>query len=58
MRDGIYTLCSIIAAILSAALNQSFWWAVFHFICGPIYIIYVLCVRSHEVFPALKALFS
>ena len=48
----------IVAAILSAALNHSFWWGVFHFFCGWIYVLYVLLCRSHEILPALKAMFT
>ena len=48
---------SIFAAVLSAALNHSFWWGVLHFILGWIYILYALLCRSKEIIPALKAMF-
>jgi hypothetical protein len=49
---------AIIAAVLSASLNHSFWWGVLHFMLNWIYILYVLLVRSSEIIPALKAMFG
>lgn len=51
-------LGSVAAAVLSAALNNSFWWGVFHFLCGWLYVLYALLVRSREIAPALKAMFG
>ena len=48
----------LIAAIISYALNHSFWWAVLHWIFGAFYIIYAICVRGKEIIPAVKALFG
>ena len=51
-------LGSIVAAIISAALNHSFWWGVLHFILGWVYVLYVVLVRTREIWPALKAMFG
>ena len=51
-------LGSIIAMVLSAVLNHSFLWAIFHLLCGWFYVLYVLIERSHEVVPAFKHMFS
>jgi len=48
----------IIAAVFSSALNHSFWWGVFHFLCGWMYVLYALIARSSEIIPALKAMFG
>ena len=48
---------SVAAAIISAALNHSFWWGVLHFFLGWIYILYVAFYRTKEVLPALKDMF-
>ena len=50
-------LGSVAAAVLSCVLNHSFWWALLHFFFGWLYVIYALCVRSHEIVPAFKAMF-
>ena len=52
-----YGLGSVMACIISAALNHSFWWGLFHFFCGWLYVIYVALCRSKEIVPALKAMF-
>ena len=49
---------SLIAVVISAALNHSFWWGVLHFLLGWIYVIYALLVYNKEIFPALKAFFG
>ena len=54
----IHLIFSIIAAVLSSALNHSFWWGVFHFLCGWMYVLYALIARSSEIIPALKAMFG
>ncbi len=36
------SLCAFVAVLLSWAVNQSIWWAIFHCICGSIYIAYWL----------------
>ena len=48
----------IIAAIISWALNQHIGWAIVHFLCGWIYILYVAFARSEEIIPALKTMFG
>lgn len=48
---------STVAAVLSAALNHSFWWGLLHFFLGGIYVLYALLCRSKEIVPALKAMF-
>jgi hypothetical protein len=50
-------LSGVIAAVLSYALNQSFWWAVLHFFLSWLYILYVVFTRSKEIVPALKSMF-
>lgn len=47
-----------IAALISYALNHSFWWAVLHWFCGAFYILYAICIRGKEIIPAVKALFG
>ena len=47
---------SVVAVIISWALNHSFGWAVFHFFCGWIYVGYALIARGLEIIPALKNL--
>lgn len=49
---------SILAAVLSAALNHSFWWGLLHFILGWFYIMYALIWRSKEIVPALRQMFG
>lgn len=51
-------LGGLFAAVLSAALNHSFWWGVLHFFFGWFYVLYALIARSHEIFPAIKQMFS
>lgn len=55
---GLTFIFAIIAAVLSAALNHSFWWGVLHFFLSWIYVLYVLIARSSEIGPALKAMFG
>lgn len=47
----------LIAAIISYALNHSFWWAVLHWCCGVFYILYAVIERGKEILPALAKLF-
>ena len=49
---------SVIAVILSAALNHSFWWGLFHFFCGWVYVLYAVLFRTKEILPAIKEMFS
>lgn len=56
--SGFGALGAICAAVLSAALNHSFWWGLFHFFCGWLYILYALLCRSKEIVPALQAMFG
>jgi hypothetical protein len=51
-------LGSVLAVVLSVALNHSFWWAVLHFLFGWLYVIYALLVRSAEILPALRRMFG
>lgn len=50
-------LGGLLSVILSSALNHSFWWGCFHFLCGWLYIIYAIICRSHDIWPALQAMF-
>ena len=52
------TIGCVGAAVISAALNHSFWWGLFHFFCGWLYILYAALVRSQEIIPALKIMFG
>jgi hypothetical protein len=54
---GCIGLGSVSAAILSAALNHSLGWGIFHFICGWFYVLYAVLFRTKEIVPALKAMF-
>lgn len=47
---------SIIALIISVALNHSFWWAVLHLFLGWLYIIYAVIARGPEIIPAVRHL--
>jgi len=58
MYRTFYLLCAMFSAVLSWALNHSFWWAVFHWIFSITYIVYAICVRGHEIMPALTKLFN
>ncbi len=40
---------SIIAVMLSAALNGSFWWGVLHLFCGWFYVVYAVIFRFHDI---------
>lgn len=37
---------SVVAAILSSAINHSFWWGFFHFLCGWLYVIYWFLIHT------------
>ncbi len=54
---GCIGLGNVLAVILSAALNHSFWWGIFHFFFGWVYVIYAVLFRSKEILPALKGMF-
>lgn len=56
--SGCGCLGSVIAAVLSAALNHSFPWGVLHFFLSWVYVLYALIVRHREIAPALGAFFS
>lgn len=49
---------SVAAAVLSAALNHSFWWSALHFALGWAYVLYALLARTKELGPALRAMFG
>lgn len=57
-RDTGISIGAIIGAIISWALNHSVIWAIIHFIFGWLYVIYAIVCYSHQIIPALKALFS
>lgn len=48
----------LLAVVISAALNHSFWWGLFHFFCGWGYVLYSVICRSKEILPALKSMFT
>jgi len=49
---------SVIAIIISWALNHSVLWAILHFFCGWLYVIYAVLARGSEIIPAFKVLFG
>ena len=51
---GLGSVCSV---ILSAALNHSLGWGIFHFICGWFYVLYAVLFRTKEIVPAVRAMF-
>jgi len=55
---GCVGLGSVLAAVISAALNHSFWWGFLHFILGWLYVLYALLVRTKEILPALRQMFG
>lgn len=57
MKTGVM-IGNILAAVISAALNHSFWWGLLHFFCGWLYVLYALLARSNEIVPALKIMFG
>ena len=57
VSGGSGCLTTIAAAVVSYALNHSFWWAVLHFFCGPFYLLYVVFARTKEIVPALRGFF-
>jgi hypothetical protein len=48
----------ILAVIISWALNHSTGWAIFHFFCGWLYVLYAVIARGSEIIPAVKLLFG
>jgi chemotaxis receptor (MCP) glutamine deamidase CheD len=50
-------LGSIVAVVISAALNHSLWWGLLHFMLGSVYVMYAVLFRTHEIIPALKSMF-
>ncbi len=54
---GCIGLGSVCAVILSAALNHSLLWGIFHFFCGWFYVLYAVLFRTKEIVPALRAMF-
>lgn len=45
----IISFGSIIAVMLSYALNKSVWWAILHFFLAWIYIIYAVIFRFSDI---------
>jgi len=54
---GCIGLGSVCAVILSAALNHSLLWGIFHFFCGWFYVLYAVLFRTKEIVPVLRAMF-
>ena len=54
---GCIGLGSVCAVILSAALNHSLPWGIFHFFCGWFYVLYAVLFRTKEIVPAIQAMF-
>jgi uncharacterized membrane protein len=50
-------LGSVVGAVISWALNHSFWWCVLHLVFGWLYVLYAVFCRTKEIVPALKAMF-
>lgn len=48
---------SVVAVILSVAINHSFWWGLLHFVLGWIYVLYVVLFYTKSIVPALKDMF-
>lgn len=40
-------IMSMIAVVLSSTINHSFWWGLFHFFCGWMYVLYWLLEYSN-----------
>jgi len=53
-----WSLSSIIAAILSWALNHSLGYAIVHFLLGMIYLIYLAIFRWAEAAAAISSIIS
>ena len=51
-----FGLGGVLAAVISYALNGSFWWAVLAFIFNWFYVLNVVFFRTKEILPALKAM--
>ena len=51
-------LGSVLAFVVSYALNHSVLWAIVHMCFSWFYILYALVTRSHEIIPAVKAMFA
>ncbi len=47
---------TILAILISVALNKSFWWAILHMLFGWFYVIYALATRGTEIIPGFKTL--
>ena len=50
-------LGAIAASVISYSINHSVGWAIFHFFCSWIYILYVVFARTKEIIPALQKFF-
>lgn len=49
---------SLVALVISWALNHSVGFAILHFLLGWLYVIYAILARGTEIIPALKLLFG
>ena len=47
---------SIIALIISVALNKSFLWAIIHLLFGWFYVVYALMDQGKQIIPAFISL--
>lgn len=56
-RSGCIGFGSVVAVILSSALNHSFWWGLLHLLLGWFYVLYAVLFRTKQIVPALKAMF-
>jgi hypothetical protein len=49
--SGVGLIGSIVAGVLSWGTHHAFWWMVFHFLCGWIYVVYWLFVYWNGKLP-------
>ena len=49
-------LGSILAILISVALNKSFWWAILHMLFGWFYVIYALVTNGKNIIPGFMSL--
>jgi len=52
------TVGNIVGAFLSYKLNASIGWAIFHFLCGWLYVLYAIFFRSHELGVLFRTMFA
>ena len=49
-------LGSILAILISVALNKSFWWAILHMLFGWFYVVYALVQNGENIIPGFMSL--